>query len=89
VILLVSNGFGRVSGRILNEVGQLIPNAVAQIGIRAVKADSGGNYVLPKTSGGNLFISATNPVSSQRDSTTVGVRRDEDANGADILSRFF
>ena len=43
VILLVSNGFGRVLGKVVNEIGQVIPNAVVQEGARAVQADAAGN----------------------------------------------
>ena len=87
VILLVSNGFGRVSGRVLNEVGQIIPNAVVQEGAQQVQADASGNYVLPMTREGNVTVRATDPVSQLSGSSVVSVRRNEDTNNADIIIR--
>lgn len=87
VILLISNGFGRVLGRVLNEIGQAIPNAIVQEGSQAVRADSAGNYLLPQTREGNAVVSATDPVTRQTGSTTITVRRNEDTTGADIIIR--
>lgn len=87
VLLLVSNGFGRVSGRVLNEVGQIIPNAVVQEGAQQVQADSSGNYVLPMTREGNVTVRATDPATQQTGSTVVSVLRDEDTNNANIIIR--
>lgn len=87
VILSISNGFGRISGRVLNEIGQPIPNAVVQEGAQAVRADSSGNYTLPQTREGNANITATDPVTRLTGSTVITVRRNEDTNGADIVIR--
>jgi hypothetical protein len=87
VILLINNGFGRVLGKVVNEIGQVIPNAVVQEGAQAVQADSSGNYILPRTREGTVSISATDPVTRQTGSTTISVRRNEDTTGADIVIR--
>ncbi len=87
VILLISNGFGRVFGKVVNEIGQVIANAVVQEGAQAVRADSAGNYILPQTREGNVTIGATDPVTRQSGSTTISVRRNEDTTGADIIIR--
>lgn len=87
VILLISNGFGRVSGKVVNELGQPIPNAVVQEGLQAVEADALGDYILPQIREGNVNIIATDPITRQKGSTTITVRRNENTTGANIVIR--
>lgn len=88
VILLISNGFGKVLGKVVNEIGQVIPNAIVQEGLQSVRADASGNYVLPRIREGTVSISARDPINTNlTGSTTVSVRRNEDTTGADIIIR--
>lgn len=87
VLLQISNGFGRVLGRVLNELGQPLPNAYVQEGSQTIRADATGSYVLPRVREGNVFIAAIEPLTGHRGSTTISVRRGEDTVGADIIIR--
>ncbi|HQU82396.1 MAG TPA: Ig-like domain-containing protein [Pyrinomonadaceae bacterium] len=87
IVLQVSNGFGRVLGRVLNELSQPIPNAYVQEGSQTVRADSAGNYVLPRVREGNVSLTGVDPLTGQRGSATISVRRNEDTIGADIVIR--
>ena len=52
-----------------------------------MRADSVGNYILPRTREGNISITATDPITRQTGSTVVNVRRNEDTTGADVVIR--
>ncbi|HWS88659.1 MAG TPA: carboxypeptidase regulatory-like domain-containing protein, partial [Pyrinomonadaceae bacterium] len=83
-VVITLPGFGTVSGRVVDETGGFVPNAVVQGAGRAVQADGVGLYTLPNMPAGTHRITATDPATFMSGSVDVEVRLGQNASGINI-----
>ncbi|MDX6694607.1 MAG: large repetitive protein [Blastocatellia bacterium] len=83
-ILLTLPGYGSISGRVLDEVGQPVPGAFVSGAGRAVRADAQGNYLLESVPAGFTQVSAQNVDTAMGGSATAVVRLGETTPNVNI-----
>ncbi len=86
-ILIAMPGFGSVSGRIFDESGSPIANAIVIGGGGGVRADANGNYLIPRLQAGTISISAQNPINGMSGSTQTSIQDNENKTNVDIIIR--
>jgi hypothetical protein len=84
-ILIVMPGYGSVSGRVTDEVGQPIPNAQVTAGGSGVVTDGAGYYLLPRLPAGTFAVNARIPSLNLSGSTSATVQDGGATTGADIV----
>ena len=84
-ILIVMSGFGSISGRVTDEIGQPIASAVVSAGNSSVLTDASGNYLVPRVSAGTIGISARVSSLGLTGGTTVTVTNGQAVTNADIV----
>ena len=84
-VLMVLSGLGSVSGRVVNDTGAAVPNAVVQAGSSIVRTDAQGNWAVQGVREGEVGITAVDPQTNQRGSTTVSVQAGQTVGNAVIV----
>ncbi|HEY0407421.1 MAG TPA: LamG-like jellyroll fold domain-containing protein, partial [Pyrinomonadaceae bacterium] len=76
-IVLTLPGYGSISGRVLDEVGQPVAGAFVSGAGRAVRADAQGNYLLESVPAGLQQVSAQNVETGMGGTASAAVRLGE------------
>ncbi len=83
-VLIVIAGSGTVTGRVVDETGAFVPDAIVMGAGRAVKAGGVGDYTLQNMPAGTHRLTAYDPATGMTGETSVEVRLGQTSNGINI-----